>query len=168
MPKVLTNGAERAARLLDIMSLWWSGSHVVEIAEKHSISRQRAYKILRWVGCYWQLRRCKWVSRYDDPTWRPAVDEVARARGIVEHPAFRRLTTRQRSAVAWRALGCNMVATAHRMGTFPSVVRDVLIGTFRKMERLTWEAEHRSTRKVTPDPLPEYDLLEIEDLLPPK
>ena len=168
MPKVLTNGAERAARLLRVMSQWWDGCRVVEIAQEHGVSRQRVYALLASVGYRWQLRRWKRVSRYADPSWRPPVDDVAKARTAVEHPAFHRLTTRQRGALAWRALGLNLPEISEHMGCYPSATRDILMAAHWRMEQLVWKAEHRSTRKVTPDPLPEFDMTDIEDLLRPK
>ena len=145
MPKVLNNRAERAARLLRVMSQWWDGSRVSEIADEHGLSFQRVYVLLASVGCRWQLRRRKRVSRYADPSWRPPAADVAKARGAVEHPAFRRLPVRQRGALAWRALGLNLPEISARMGSYPAATRDILLAAHWKFERLS--------RKPDPSPL---------------
>ena len=168
MPKVLTNGAERARRLLCVMSAWWGGEKVTAIAQEHRVSRQLIYRLLTSTRCNWRLRRRKRVSRHADPLWRPPADDVTKARAAVEHPGFRRLTARQRGALAWRALGLNLPEISEHMGCYPSATRDILMAAHWRMEQLVWKAEHRSTRKVTPDPLPEFSMLDIEDLLRPK
>ena len=164
MPKVLTNGAERARRLLCVMSAWWGGEKVTAIAQEHRVSRQLIYRLLTSTRCNWRLRRRKRVSRYADPSWRPPADDVAKARTAVEHPAFHRLTTQQRGALAWRALSLNLPEISEHMGCYPSATRDILMTAHWRME----QAIHGPTRKVTPDPLPEFDMTDIEDLLRPK
>ncbi len=168
VPKVLTNNAERAERLLCTMRDWWDGCRVVEIAHEHGISRQRMYALLASVGCHWRLRRQKRVSRYADPTWRPPAEDVARARAMVEHMGFRRLTVRQRGAVAWRASGLNLPEISERLGSYPSVTRDTLMAAYWRMEQLMWKAEHGSRRRLEPDPLLDIGPFDIEELLGPK
>jgi len=168
MPKVLTNGAERAARLLCIMRGWWDGCRVVEIAQEHGVSRQRVYVLLASVACCWQLRRRKRVSRYADPSWRPPAEDVATALAAVEHPGFGCLPVRQRGALAWRASGLNLPEISERLGSYPAATRDVLLAAHWRMEQLVWKGEHRPARKAALDPLLDVGLVEIEDLLPPK
>ena len=165
MPKMLTSRKERAARLLDIMDAWWANERVVTIAEKHGVSRQLIYRILSSVYCDWRIRRRKRASRSNSLSDPLPESEVARARGIIEGRFFTRLTSKQRGAVAWRASGCDMLETARRLGVCPSMVRDLLIAAYWRVEKLTWEAEGRCASEVEPMPELGTGLIEIEDLL---
>jgi hypothetical protein len=168
MPKVLTSRKERAVRLLDIMGAWWCGEKVIVIADAHHISRQMAYRILASVACGWRIRRGKRAHRSDDDADPLPESAVAEARSVVEGRFFTRLTPRQRGALAWRAMGLDMLQTARRMGVFPSTVRDLLIAASWRVERLTREAENRSARKTALNPSLDIGLVDIEALLTPK
>ena len=168
MPKVLTSRRERAERLLAIMQSWWDAERVITIAKGHNVTRQMIYRVLSSTCCDWRIRRCKRARRDDGDVDRLPESAVAEARSIVASPFFMRLTTRQRAVVAWRATGAGMWATARRMGSCPSVVRDTLISAMWKIDRLTWEAERPSARKAAPDPLPEIDTTDIEALFRPQ
>ena len=165
MPRMLTTRTERAERLLRVMSDWWAGRRVAEMAAEHHVSRQLVYRLLTSTRCDWRLRRRKWASQDDGSLDALPESAVAEARGIVEGRFFTRLHPRQRGAVAWRASGIGMWETARRMGSYPSIVRDALIGAMWKVERLTRESDHRRVQSVVPIPGFETGLIEIEDLL---
>ena len=165
--KVLTNRDARVQRLVCMMDLRWRGRTLREIGEAHGISRQRVHVVLASVGCR------RHVSRAGDRECRrlprcASESRVAEARAILATPSSRRLSTLQRGAIAWEAAGLVVTDIAWRMNRSPRGVRDFLAGGRWRMERLMREAEHRSARKVLYDPLPEFDLSDIEALLTPK
>ena len=167
---MLKNRTERALRLVDIVSRWWDGEPVREIAERHGISMSRAYVLLRRAGCHWRQRRQKHASKYDDPACPPSVEDVARALAAVEDPLFRRLTTRQRSALCWRAAALNIGQISARMQVYPSVAVEHLRGALWRFEVVARDREkrrmsRRGERVANTAVVAGYGLLEIEDLL---
>jgi hypothetical protein len=146
-----------------MMDLWWNGASLRQIGLEHEISRQRVFVILSRVGCHGGMMRAADYGTFD--SWRRApAERVVEARAILANPRSCRLTVLQRGAIAWLATGLTTTDIARRMGRHPRGVGDFLNGGRWRIEQAT----HGPSREVTPDPLPEYGMLDIEDLLPPK
>lgn len=102
-PSPLTTSRD-VDRLLEMMARWWEGWSLARIARAGGISRQRVATILRSVGCTRKLWCLSDHGRPDSPR-RALPQRVARAREALLHPLARRLTVRQRAALAWQAQG---------------------------------------------------------------
>ena len=163
MSKVLTDRTARVERLLHMMDLWWNGASLRQIGLEHEISRQRVFVILSRVGCRGGMMRATDYGTFD--SWRRApADRVVEARALLANPRSCRLTVLQRGAIAWLASGLTTTDIARRMNRCSRGVCDFLNGGHWKMEQAT----HGPSREVPPDLLPEFDMLDIEDLLPSK
>lgn len=134
-------------RLLSMMARWWDGWTAARIAREHGITRQRAANLLAEVGC----TRAPWCrADHDraDSRRRATPAAVREARAALLHPLARRLTIRQRAALAWRALGLASPDIARRMATTPQNVRHFQIAACRRLKRLERARHEEAVRKL--------------------
>jgi len=131
----LTNAPE-LDRLLRTMARWWDGWTYQQIADAEGISRQRVGRLLAQVGCTRALwRKANRTRRDSGFTALPM--HIADARDALMHPRARRLTVRQRAALAWLAQGLRQSDIARRMVTTPQNVRNLLVAARWRLERLS-------------------------------
>lgn len=123
-------------RMLDMMQLWWEGRSMADIGRAYGISRQRVGSILAKVGCTAALRRMADHERPDSKRrgWRHGADRACVA---LLHPLARRLTIRQRAALAWQAQGLALPDIARRMRATSQNVRGLQVAGHWRLERLT-------------------------------
>lgn len=140
-----THGTDRVTRM---MARWWEGRSLAEMASEFAVSRTRVRAILRRVGCTEALRSPH--RRRADSTRKAPQPQVLRARAVLSHPLFNRLTSRQLAAVAWTAQGLNSRDAAWRMGVAPQRVRALLVASQRRLERRC--RRHSSADADRPEP----------------
>ncbi len=110
----------KTQRLLDCLNCWQEGWSLRQIAQKFHISHTRVRTILHDVGCDVTLRM---VADGELPRHRVPAERVKQALAMLDHPRFTRLTRRQKSALAWTALGLTSRQIARRTGVTPQCVR---------------------------------------------
>ncbi len=135
-------------RLLDCLACWWEGASLRQIARKHRISHTRVRTILNQVGCD-QVARAAERGR---PAFRRGAPDgrVKQALAMLEHR--RRLTRRQRSVVAWTALGLASRQIAGRLGVTPQCVRNAFTAACFKLVPPQPEAERMAENNPMPMP----------------
>lgn len=126
---------EAVERLLAMMARWWDGWPMARIGREHGISRQRVGAVLATVGCSRALWRRADHDRPDSGR-RALPQHCDRAREALLHPLARRLTTRQRAALAWQAQGLALTDIARRMRTTPQNVRCFRVAARMRLDRL--------------------------------
>lgn len=126
-------------RLLTLMRQWWDGQTLLAMAALHGISRQRVHRLLARVACN---RRVWCKARRGRASARRASEQhITEAVEILSSPLSVRLTTRQRCALCWQAMGLVSLDIAARMAARPSNVRRMLAAARWRMERLKAKAE---------------------------
>jgi len=131
----------KIAKLLALMAAWWEGWSLARMASVYGLSRSRVAVILRSVGCKAGAarggrseRRGRRRASKTTPHRIPQ-NRIANVRTILAHPKAARLTTRQRAAVGWTALGLSSRAAAERMSITPQRVRNLLAAVEVRLRR---------------------------------
>lgn len=125
---------ENSDRLPQVMARWWEGWSLAQMAEYFGISRARVRILLLRVGCIQKLRSPDRPRRPDSGRAAPPA-RVTWAQSLLSEPLARRLTPRQLAAIAWSALGLNLVDAAKRMGVSPQRVAHLLAAVRFRVEK---------------------------------
>lgn len=133
---ILLSKSPDCDRLFRVMARWWAGASWSQIADAEGISRQRVGRLLGQVGC--TRRRWRMADHHRPDSPQGALPRhVADARAALTHPVARRLTVRQRAALAWQAQGLRQSDIAKRMVTTPQNIRNLLVAGRWRLERLS-------------------------------